>query len=644
MQGLSLLSFGCGSHRAGGSEDLLQPASSAAAYGGGSEGACGLLINPEYRGQQMCYDDGTRSKHVAKQGMEMVQELAAIGRQVLEERENLAEVPGVGAVIFLSVCDGRERAGVFCSRGKTLEEALQELLPLGLHWEKKNGAARWIRVDAVAKTRSIPISDLSRIDAAFHEMIRVGVSLDPAFETAFLEQECNAHKLWEYQDNRPRLSLSEINRYRRQTGKKPIPALPGTLILFTCRSWFFGEEKKVIPLCHSGLPYGRRRVYPLDRPAVQSLIEHAGEFLLRQEKEDGSFVYGIYPRFDHVIPGYNELRHASTLWSLIRLYQITGNPKILPKLDTAFGYLFQHAVADRGSASYLVDTGHKEIKLGGLGVMVIAISEYITAILRDPALLVENRESKIQAATETALRFGRGIFSMEEGETGTFFHVWNSDFTRKDRQRTVYYDGEAGFALARLYGLTKDPQWLSAAMRVADHFVAEDYTRYCDHWVAYAMKELLSYCPKASYQEFAVRNITGNLDRIFRRVTTYHTYLEFLLVGFETVDLLQKQSPDLPCLKALDMAAFLRTIYCRADRMLNGYLFPETAMYLKHPDSVLDTFMVRHDGFRVRIDDVQHNLCGYYLYWKNYDRLVELGLFDAIRDGFGEDRSYGPKV
>ena len=54
--------------------------------------------------------------------------------------------------------------------------------------------------------------------------------------------------------------------------------------------------------------------------------------------------------------------------------------------------------------------------------------------------------------------------------------------------------------------------------------------------------------------------------------------------------------------------------------------------------------MVRHDGFRVRIDDVQHNLCGYYLYWKNYDRLVELGLLDAIRDGFGEDRSYGPKV
>lgn len=574
----------------------------------------------------------------------MVQELEEIGKQVLQERDQLAEVSGVGTVLFLSLCDGKKRADVFCSKGSTVEEALSRCLPLGLHWEKKHGAARWMRVDAVTGTRQICLADFSHIDAAFHEMIRVGVSLDPAFETAFLEQECNARKLWEYQDNHPRLSLTEINRYRRQTGKNPISALPETLILFTCRSWFFGEEKKVIPLCHSGLPYGRRRVYPLDRPAVQSLIEHAGDFLLRQEKENGSFVYGIYPRFDHVIPGYNEMRHASTLWSLIHLYQITKDPKILPKLDAAFGYLFQHAVADRGTASYLVDTGHKEIKLGGMGVMVIAISEYISAILRDPALSVENRESKIQAATESAVRFGRGILSMEEGETGNFFHVWNSDFTQKDRQRTVYYDGEAGFALARLYGLTKDSQWRSAAMRVADHFVAEDYTKYCDHWVAYAMKELLAYCPKVSYQEFVVRNITENLDRIFRRATTYHTYLEFLLVSFETVDLLRQQNPDLPCLKKLNMEAFLRTIYCRADRMLNGYFFPETAMYMKHPRTVLDTFMVRHDGFRVRIDDVQHNICGYYMYWKNYDRMVELGLLNAIRNGFGEDRSYGPEI
>ena len=68
------------------------------------------------------------------------------------------------------------------------------------------------------------------------------------------------------------------------------------------------------------------------------------------------------------------------------------------------------------------------------------------------------------------------------------------------------------------------------------------------------------------------------------------------------------------------------SLYTRADRQLNGYFFPEYAMYMKNPQRILDTFMVRHDGYRVRIDDVQHNIGGYYLYCVNYDKLVQYGM------------------
>ena len=57
--------------------------------------------------------------------------------------------------------------------------------------------------------------------------------------------------------------------------------------------------------------------------------------------------------------------------------------------------------------------------------------------------------------------------------------------------------------------------------------------------------------------------------------------------------------------------------------MLNGFLYPEIAMYMKNPLEVVNTFCVRHDSYRIRIDDVQHYIGGYYNFLKNFDKLEE---------------------
>lgn len=77
-----------------------------------------------------------------------------------------------------------------------------------------------------------------------------------------------------------------------------------------------------------------------------------------------------------------------------------------------------------------------------------------------------------------------------------------------------------------------------------------------------------------------------------------------------------------------DLEAFLHTISVRVNRQLNGYFYPEFTMYMERPNRVLNSFMVRHDGYRVQIDDVQHNIGGYYLYVQDYDKLVSYGLLD----------------
>lgn len=49
-------------------------------------------------------------------------------------------------------------------------------------------------------------------------------------------------------------------------------------------------------------------------------------------------------------------------------------------------------------------------------------------------------------------------------EDGSYYHVLSfPDFQRKERDRIVYYDGEATFALARAYSITKDSRYLEAA-------------------------------------------------------------------------------------------------------------------------------------------------------------------------------------
>ena len=65
----------------------------------------------------------------------------------------------------------------------------------------------------------------------------------------------------------------------------------------------------------------------------------------------------------------------------------------------------------------------------------------------------------------------------------------------------------------------------------------------------------------------------------------------------------------------------LKALKRRAYYGQNYFMFPEYAMYFRNPQTVLNSFAIREDNFRIRIDDIQHFMGGYYIYWKNYDRI-----------------------
>lgn len=522
------------------------------------------------------------------------------------------------SVVFISICNGEERAKVFTGTGADKETAWNDAYSQAKAFVEENSYnCLWVKADLVGEAKTLNTEEFSTELHHFRpEFFRKGISFDKEFNTALLEAELNGAKILDY--DKECVNLTYLKTYLKKEGRTAISSLLDEYVVFRCIGWLCDEDGKVFELISDDAEYGRRKVDTVDKDYAAMLVENASAFLIDQVKDDGSFVYGIYPRFDNDINNYNIVRHASTLWSLVCQYRMTGNDKLVNVIDKAVDYMIDNAVINAdNSTAYLYEKKSDEIKLGGCGVAVVALTEYMDAFDSDKY-------------KDVAVKLGNGILTMLNEETGEYYHVLNGDCSRKEQFRTVYYDGEATFALCRLYSLTGDEKWLNAAKSAVEHFIDADYVQFKDHWVAYSMNEITKYVDDDRYYTFALRNAQENLNTIYYRDTTYHTYFELLMSTFELYDRMNERGIHVDYLDdGFDLNYFLKTVYKRADHMLNGYFYPEYAMYMANPNRVLDTFMVRHDGYRIRIDDVQHNVGGYYLYYKNYDKLVECGMLEC---------------
>lgn len=520
-------------------------------------------------------------------------------------------------VVFLSVCSGEERAKVFTGTGVDRKAAwLSAYNQAKSFIENENYNAIWLKADLMSEAKTYDTVEFStELHHYRPEFFRYGIAFDKSFETAILEAELNGAKILDYENEC--VDESYLNTYLKKAGRSPLSSLPDSYVVFKCVGWMCDENDEVYDLISDIDDYGRRKVDTVDKEYAAELVKNASGFLIDQVKDDGSFVYGYYPRFDKNIDNYNIVRHASTLWSLVCQYRMTGNEELVPVIDRAIDYMVENAIVERNDEiSYLYEEKSDEIKLGGCGVAVVALTEYMDAFGSDKY-------------KDLAIKLGNGILTMLDQNSGEYYHVLDGEFIKKEQFRTVYYDGEATFALCRLYSLTSDEKWLDAAKSAVEHFISADYVQYKDHWVAYSMNEITKYVDDERYYTFALRNAQENLDTIYNRDTTYHTYFELLMSTFEIYDRMIERGIHVDYLdNGFDLEYFLRTIYKRADHMLCGYFYPEYAMYMANPNSILDTFMVRHDGYRVRIDDVQHNVGGYYLYYMNYDKLVDYGMLE----------------
>lgn len=536
-------------------------------------------------------------------------------RKALAVRCTQLPSPCPPVTLFFSVCDGKARAQVVHGSGASLESAWQKgLLKLRAAMLKHRLEGKWLRVDWIDGVEEMTWASLrSHLRQTKRNYFRYGLALDPDLEVAFLEQELNANAMLYGGNKIAHAVVNEKNfliyarrRYGERTRIDFSDDRP--VFVFSTKGIFLDGSDRVHDISQAGLNTGRRHVDRLSSEGILSLIKSSSSFLARQVQKDGSFIYGYHPCFDRRIDAYNALRHASTTYAMIEAWEVTRDASLKAGIDRSLNYLTQQLirtvkVADGTETAFLVDTG-EEIKLGANAVAILALTKYSEIV---------GTQTYLPLLEKLAL----GISFMQDPETGAFVHVLNfPDLSIKERFRTIYYEGEAAFGLMRLYHLTRDQRWLAMVETGFEHFIASDHWKHHDHWLSYCVNELTRYRPEERYFRFGIRNVADYLDFILKRITTFPTLLELTMAAHEMLERIAA-IPELHHLLAeIDLVKFKRALEFRAHYLLNGFFWPEMAMYFRSPARIAGSFFIRHHAFRVRIDDVEHYLSGYIAYRK----------------------------
>lgn len=531
---------------------------------------------------------------------------ALLADWVLEE---LDEAPAgqAGCAVFLSVCDGARRASVYSGTGPTPEAAWTAAVQTADSALKKSGLAPlWLKADLVYLSSPLSAGALQNVSEVFGPYsFRYGLAFDPDCATALLEAELNTANIFDYEQGG--VDLERLNAYLEETGREPLDALPEEYIAFQCAGWLCDENGSIFQLSLDETDYGRREMTAVDSGVAQALALDGAEYLAGQVQEDGSILS------DDGAP-LNPARHADALSAMIQGYKQFPSEELAGAIDRAAGWLLAHMAYTEDDLAFLMDSG--EITLESLALGVIALAD-----------CAETSGEAAYASACTAL--GAGMLSLLDTSTGTFTHVLDaSNLSRKEAFRSAQWDGMGTTALCRLYGLTEDSLWLWAAQLTADRITGTEPDG--DIWTAYAFCELTRYVQnRTDYFVFALKNAQGALASIYGAQGTAPQGLEMLMASYETYRRMLEAGYSTD---GFELPLLLKVIHARAERQLDGYLFPEYAMYFTEPRRVLGAFMTREDGLRISAGEICRNIGGYSLYAANYDRLLADGMADSMTD------------
>lgn len=501
-------------------------------------------------------------------------------------------------ICFLTLGDGMGKRKAALGRGRGIAQALEAAI-VSASGEPLSKVFRWVKVDLVKGARIVKGFDPEKPFDFDYSLFGIAIGADP--ETAFLPEELSlllGGKGKGLSSDRANALLNETRILPKGPG---IDRKASVSAVFTTIS-FFADGEKSWPLFRGNRPWES-----YSQRDVDTALDLAGRYLAGTVKPDGSFIY-LYDTYrNEQQKGYNILRHAGSVFSMLELYQRKKAPLLLSSSERALAFLasFVREGKVSGKPVRFILEGN-EVKLGGNALAILAFTEYQKAT-------GDKRYEK------TALNLGDWILATQDPDGGFSVHKQFHPGGKVSSFRSEYYPGEAVFALARLHAITGERKWLDAAesgalyqLRVFSKLA--DSALPHDHWLLYGLGELYGKRPRREFLEGAMR--FANVIVRAQHTEKNQPYPDW--AGGYYVP--PRSAPTATRIEGLNSAYALavaggnrkeaEAIRKAIDRGI-GYLLrsqvgPETALYCAAPQKSLGAIRESLNSPLVRIDYVQH--------------------------------------
>jgi len=223
-------------------------------------------------------------------------------------------------------------------------------------------------------------------------------------------------------------------------------------------------------------------------PPVAERVRLAAHYLAEHVDANGRFAYLVHADGLPTPQEYSMARHAGALYTIAFYALETGDRDVLPALRRGLDYVRKNHVrtfgAHRELSAVFPDPGEEDTFWKKQPAQGDSIAKLGTSALMLAALALTRRVDPDSAPLDEMRRFARFILYMQY-LSGRFSDRYR-DGERDDVTYSIYSPSQSTYALALLFAVDPDLDWLDAAARGALYLVESQRAmreQPTDHWL-----------------------------------------------------------------------------------------------------------------------------------------------------------------